>query len=123
MKKIIIDTNALMAISEFKIDLFRLLEEYCDFLYQVYILSGTITELQRIKETQQGKFKRAAKLALDIILAKNIPVISGEGTVDDLLVSYSKKGCIILTMDALLKKRLHKPYLAIRQKKQIILVE
>jgi len=26
-------------------------------------------------------------------------------------------------MDALLKKRLHKPYLAIRQKKQIILVE
>lgn len=123
MKKIIVDTNALMAISEFRLDLFSVLEESCDFPYQLTILTGTVAELKQIKDRQQGKFKRAAKLVLDIIKAKKISIIKDEGKVDDLLISHSRRGDLILTLDAQLKKKLSRPYLTIKQKKRIILVE
>ena len=74
-------------------------------------------------EEQRGKYKRAAKLALGIIKAKGIKKIAGEGYVDDLLISFSKQGYLVLTQDINLKKRLTKPYLTIRQKKRIVLVK
>lgn len=122
MKKIILDTNALMAIAEFKIDLFSELENVCDFTYDLFVLAGTIRELKKIMEEQRGKYKAAAKLALGIIKVKGIERIKEEGYVDDLLVNYSKKGYLVLTQDVALKKRLAKPYLTIRQKKRIMLV-
>ncbi|HLC81685.1 MAG TPA: hypothetical protein VJH68_03425 [Candidatus Nanoarchaeia archaeon] len=127
MKKIILDTNAMMAVAEFKLDIFRSLEDSCYFPYQLYVLSGTIDELQQIKETQRGKFNLAAKLALGILSIKIsagiVLVISNKGKVDDLLAAYSKKRYLILTQDVNLKKRLFKPYLTIRQKKFVVQVE
>ena len=123
MKKIIIDTNALIAVSEFKIDIFTEIEKCCNFKYQLFVLEGTITELERIRVEQKGKFKRAAQLAIKLIEAKNVSVLPGEDNVDDWLVIYSKKGQLVLTQDVELKKRLSKPYLTIRQKKKIILVK
>ena len=124
MKKIILDTNALMAFAEFKIDIFSELEKCCNFRYVIYVLSGSINELQKIMENQRGKYKRAAKLALDLLKAKKIPaIVKDHKGVDDLLVEYSKKGNLVLTQDVALKKRLKKPYLTIRQKKYIILVK
>ena len=123
MKKIIIDTNALIAVSEFKIDIFTEIEKCCNFKYQLFVLEGTITELERIRVEQKGKFKRAAQLAIKLIEAKNVSVLPGEDNVDDWLVIYSKKGQLVLTQDIELKKRLSKPYLTIRQKKKIILVK
>ena len=123
MKNIILDTNALMAIAEFKIDLFSELESVCDFTYEIFILSGTIKEMKKIMEEQRGKYKAAAKLALGIIRVKGIKQIESTGYVDDVLVDYSKKDYLILTQDAALKKRLAKPYLTIRQKKRIIIVK
>ena len=123
MKNIILDTNALMAIAEFKIDLFSELESVCDVTYEIFILSGTIKELKKIMEEQRGKYKAAAKLALGIIRVKGIKQIESTGYVDDVLVDYSKKDYLILTQDAALKKRLAKPYLTIRQKKRIIIVK
>ena len=123
MKKIIIDTNALMAISEFKIDIFTELEQCCNFKYKPVVLKGTITELETIKLEQRGKFKLAANLALKIIKAKKIEVIQKEGDVDNLLIVESKKGHLVLTQDVELKKKLSKPYLTIRQKKKIMLVK
>ena len=123
MKKIILDTNALMAIAEFKIDLFSELESCCDFTYDLYILEGTIKELKKIMEEQRQKFKRAAKLALAIVKAKGIKKIASSNYVDDVLVNYSKKGDLILTQDIELKKRLTKPYLTIRQKKKVVLIK
>ena len=122
MKKIIIDTNALMAIVEFKIDLFSELEKTCDFNYNLFILSGTIDELNKIMDEQRGKYKRAAQLALAILKTKKVEVIKSEGNVDDKLVECSKNSDIILTQDIALKKRLTKPYLTIRQKRKIILI-
>ena len=127
MKKIVLDTNALMAVAEFKLDIFRSIEDCCYFSYRLYVLSGTIDELQQIKETQRGKFKLAAKLALGIlsnkISAGMVSVLNSKGKVDDLLAAYSKSGYLILTQDVNLKKRLLKPYLTIRQKKFVVLVE
>ena len=122
MQKIIIDTNALMAIGEFKLDLFLEIERACDFNYSIIILQGTIDELKEIQAKQRGKFKRAAKLALSVLKAKNIKIVKSEGHVDNSLVDYSRKGDLVLTQDVGLKKRLTKPYLIIRQKKKVSMV-
>ena len=123
MRKIILDTNALMAIAEFKIDLFSELESCCDFTYDLFVLDGTIKELKKIMEEQRQKFKRAAKLALAIIKAKGIKKIASSNYVDDELVELSKKGNLVLTQDTELKKRLTKPYFTIRQKKRVVIVK
>ena len=125
MKQIIIDTNAWMAITEFKLDLFTALERDCDFSYKVVVLQGIIDELEKIISEQRSKFRQAALLAIGIIKAKNIMVIEKQkiGEVDDLLVQHSKKGDLVLTQDAELKKRLKRPYLTIRQKKKITFIE
>ncbi len=122
MKQVIIDTNAWMAITEFRLDIFAALERDCDFPYKVAVLQGTIDELRKIISEQRAKFRQAALVALGIIEAKNIKIIPEVGDVDELLVEHSTQGDLILTQDAALKKRLKKPFLTIRQKKKIIVV-
>ncbi len=122
LKRIILDTNALMAIAEFKIDLISELEKAADFPYELCVLEGSIKELKKIQEEQREKFKRAAKLALGIISVKKIKVLPSQGYVDAELVKYSKSGDLILTQDVNLKKELNLPYLTIRQKKRVMLV-
>ncbi len=120
MKQIIIDTNAWMAIVEFKLDIFTALERDCDFPYKIAVLQGTIDELRKIVSEQRAKFRQAALLVLGIIKVKKVLEIPSVGNVDDALVEFSRKGNLVLTLDSDLKKRLHKPYLTIRQKKMII---
>ena len=123
MKQIILDTNALMAISEFQLKLFDELEVACDFNYEVFVLEGTIKELKKIQEEQRMKYKRAAKLALGIIKVLKLKKLPSDGHVDDALVEYSKNGALVLTQDIGLKRRLSKPYLTIRQKKKISVID
>lgn len=123
IKKIIIDTNAWMAVYEFNLDLLTALRESLDFSYKIYVLQATLDELKKIISEQRGRFKQAALLSLGLINDKKIEVINELGNADDLLVAYSKQDYLILTQDVELKKRLKKPYLTIRQKKKIIVVE
>ena len=123
MKKVFIDTNVVMAIMELKIDPFAQLPEVLDFPFRVYILEGSVKELEQLQQHQKGKFRRAAKLGLRILQAKKISIIKEEGMVDDLLARHSQRGDVILTQDRELKRRLTKPYLTIRQKKRIIMVK
>ena len=122
MKQIIIDTNAWMAITDFKLDIFTAIERDCNFPYKIVVPEGVIEELRKIVSEQRGRFRQAALLAIGIIQAKKVKVIPRLEPlkVDDLLVEHSKKGDLVLTQDAALKKRLKKPYLTIRQKKKII---
>jgi uncharacterized protein len=122
MKQIILDTNSLMAIDEFKLDIFSEIEKSCNFQYKLCTLSAVIEELEKIMVEQRGKYKLAAKLALKLLKSKNVFVIKTEGYADDLLAEYSKKGYLVLTQDVGLKKRLTKPYLTIRQKKKVVLI-
>ena len=124
MKKIIIDTNIWVALAERKLELFEELKRVCDFPFQVVVLEGTLRELKKIQEEQRSRFKRAAKLALDIIKAKKMEIFPHSvGDVDELLVDYSHGGFLVLTQDIALKKRLQKPYLTIRQNKYLMLVK
>jgi rRNA-processing protein FCF1 len=120
--KIILDTNMLMAVAQFKVDVFAELERLCDFSYTTHVLSGTITELEDIVKRQKGKHKRAAQLALQIIKKKKINILPSKGDVDDVLVWYSAEGSLIATQDVLLKKRLTKPIITMRGKKYLIIV-
>ncbi|MBW2980284.1 DNA-binding protein [Candidatus Woesearchaeota archaeon] len=127
MKKIIIDTNFLMAVSQFKVDIFSEIRRICDFSYQLFIIDKTINELKSIIETQKGKNKAAAKLALSIIKLKKIKKIkTKEGTVDELILKLPKKDTIVATQDMELKGRLRKkgiPLIVLRQKKYLVIVE
>ena len=115
MKRVILDTNVIMALVQLKIDIHEQLKEYA-----VYIVQGTLDELHKILKEGKGKDKLAAKLALEVLSAKKIDILSGEGYVDDILVEYSKKGYGVVTQDLGLKRRLTKPYFTIRQKKYIV---
>ena len=122
-KRIILDTNALMAINEFKLDVFSAIERGMNEPYELVVLDGVLDELHKIMVEQKGKYKLSAKLALSILDAKRIKIVESEGNVDDFLVTLSEKGQLVLTQDVELKKRLQKPYLTIRQKKKVIFVE
>ncbi|MBI2112392.1 hypothetical protein HYT52_02555 [Candidatus Woesearchaeota archaeon] len=94
MKKIIIDTNALMAISDFKIDLFSEIKKCCDIGYKLCIVEGTVKELEKIQKEQRGKEKQAARLVLSLLKHQNVEVLEGKGTeqyVDDQLVTTLNK--------------------------------
>lgn len=123
MKKIFLDTNALMAIEEFKLDIFLELFKCCNFPFKPVVLQGTLDELKKIGQEQRGKYKQAAKLALGIVKAKKVQVLESKGDVDDVLVEKSEQGNLVLTQDIILKRRLTKPYLTIRQKKKIVMVK
>jgi len=120
--KVILDTNALMAVSAFKVDVFSALERSCDFKYTLCVLSGTVKELEKVSKEQRMKYARAAKLALSLLKAKKVTIVKSSGYVDDVLVDYSHGGDLVLTQDVNLKKRLSKPYLTIRQKNRVVVV-
>ena len=123
-KRIVIDTNVFMAISELGLDLFAAIPMACSFPYEVFVLSGTISELEKIRDTQRGAFRNGARLALQILAKLDVEVLdSKEDDVDSELVLLSQQGDLILTQDRILKKRLVKPYLTIRQRKMISIVD
>jgi len=119
MKRIILDTNFLLAISQFHVDIFSELEKICDFPYTLHILDKTIDELNNIIKTPGKKDKEAAKLALMLIEGR-IEVIKGEGNyVDDILVKMADDNTIIATQDKELKKRIKTRIIVIKQKKYL----
>lgn len=122
-RTIIIDTNTLMAIAELKISIFAELERICDFPYTIAVLQGTLDELEKIQLEQSLKYKRATRLVLALLKSQQVKVILERGNVDNLLVQHSRQGDLVLTLDQELKRNLTKPYLTIRQKKKIILIE
>ena len=114
MKKIILDTNALIYFVKFKIDFMEELRRICDFNFEVYVLNKTIDELEKLKK----------KLALELIKGKNLKILNiAEGkNVDDILIKMSKLGYIVVTQDKELKEKLQKPFITIRQKKYLFMV-
>jgi len=119
MKTVILDTNFLVEVIRFRINLFSELERICDFNYEVKVLDKTIEELKTIN-------KKESKVALNLIKGKKIRIIKTESEkgVDDLLVEIANEKFIIATQDKLLKSRLKKKSiktLIIRQKKYLVI--
>jgi len=121
--KIIIDTNALLAIVEYNIDLLSELQRILDIPYKIYILTATLDELQTLKQTETLKIKRRITLLESLIPKLHIDILPDSGYVDEILINYSLQHNLILTQDQALKQKLKKPYLTIRQKNRLILVQ
>ena len=108
MKKILLDTNFLLAVYQFKVDIFSEIERICRFNYGIFVLDKSIGELKNIIEKQKGKHKEAAKIALQLLRLKNVKEIktnSKEHT-DRIILEYAKKGYIVATQDKDLKRKL-----------------
>lgn len=124
-KKIVLDTNFLLIPGQFGVDIFTELQKVCDFSYKVYIMETTLDELQNILDKGSGKAKQAAKLALDIIKAKDINIMSSDvGYVDRAILDIVDDDTIVATMDSELREKLKKKgvrLITLRQKKYLII--
>ena len=125
MKIVIIDTNALMAIDQFKVDIFSEIENLMTEPYEAKVVEGVIDELENITKTQKGKHKQSAKLALQIIKGKGVGVIKTKThkNVDELLVNLAENpDYVFITQDKALKERLrlkNAQIITLRQKKYL----
>ena len=119
MKKIILDTNFLLLPITMKMDIFTDIHMLINEPYQLLVLDKSIDELNKIIEEQKGKPKDAARMALQLLKAKNIHILdtekqkslymtpnSREFTVDDIIVALADKETIVATQDKFLKKSL-----------------
>ncbi len=124
MEKIVLDTNFLLTVYELRLDIFEEIFRVIPSKYEIYVLSGTIKELEKLINSPLLSKKQAAKIALELIKIKNINIlkISESQLVDDTLVDLN--GYIIATIDTELKRRLKQKgtrILTIRQKKYLVL--
>jgi len=118
-KKIILDTNFLVAPFQFSFDLFDELERLYPFP-EVYTIKDAV---QEAKSINQGEYKDIIEQFLD---SQDIEILetTGEGTVDDLLVQISDE-YIIATNDKELKERIKdrgNPVIIIRGKNHLEVV-
>lgn len=126
MKRVIIDTNMLMAVAQFRVDIFSEIERICLFNYRLYAIDRTIDELNSIRENQKGRHKEAAKLALALFKSDKISKIKTEpcGNVDDIILGMAdREKDIVATQDVHLKQKLKAMGISIitmRQKKYLI---
>jgi rRNA-processing protein FCF1 len=104
--KVILDTNFLIDLVRFKIDL----EEIPVLLQEpvkLFVFSSTIQELKKI-EKNKGKLGSLAKLALKLIKLKQIQVLEEKESPDKAFLSIADKNTIIATNDSKLRKKLKK---------------
>jgi len=99
VKKIILDTNFLVAPFQLSISLFEEFDRLYSF-YNIYTIEDAVEEAKSIKSGKYGD------LVEKLIDTQDIEVLetTGEGTVDDLLVGLSDE-YIIATNDKGLKQR------------------
>jgi rRNA-processing protein FCF1 len=114
--RLVLDTNFIIDIMKFKIDLWA-------SEYELYTFSEVLKELEKIAKTN-ARDAKFARLALQHV--KNIKIINGEGrSVDDMLFNASKnKINIIATNDAALRKKIKSiggRVAFIRQRKYVVI--
>lgn len=99
-RKIILDTNFLIAPFQFSFDIFEEIER----IYPEPEILTIQDAVQEAKSIEKGKYK---SLVDKLINQKNIEVLEtvGEGSVDDLMVNISNE-YVIATNDKELKERL-----------------
>ena len=117
MKIIIIDTNFLLAISQFKIDIFAEISRICHFPYKLCILDKTMEELNNLEKKQ--KTKSHVNIALKLIKDLEVIKTDSDDYVDRLL-KRQPDDVIIATQDMELKKSLkNHTLIVIRQKNHL----
>jgi rRNA-processing protein FCF1 len=103
---ILLDANALMAQTQFRIDIFSALTSLIG-AYEPLVLSDVLHELRNLSGSR-GKHGSAARAALQI--AKRCTIVESEredGSVDEKILYYaSTHGCMVVTNDRDLRRAL-----------------
>jgi len=103
---IVFDTNFLFVTFEFKVDIIREVEKLVGKTYNLFIYSGTISELANL-EKKKNKNKKFLPLILTMLKTYNFKIIDSElDYIDDQIMSDLSKKVIIATNDKELKLRI-----------------
>lgn len=124
MKRIILDTNFILAIAQFRIDIFEEIKSLYAGGYEIFVPKGVIKELEKLINGGSLQERRFARLGKELLEKKQIREL-GENklNVDDFLLELGNKYTIIATQDKPLRKRLKEKkakILGIRQKKYLV---
>lgn len=112
MKRILLDTNFLVDMVRFRVDLNEI-ENILEEPYELSTLDLVIDELKKIKS-------KDAKVALELIKLKGIKVLKSKKTdVDDAIVALADKSTIVATNDIELRKRLKTKTIYLRARKYL----
>lgn len=119
MKKVVLDTNFLIAKFQFKIDILNEIREILGNA-EFVVMEQCYNELKKLSEKDIY-----AKMALGIAKGKDIKIIKGEkGNADNAIISWAaKNNAYVATQDSELRKRLKKrniPIILIRQRKKVV---
>ena len=118
--KFLLDTNFLMAVGQFRLDVFEQLKALGK--PELYSLDLVVEELGKIAESG-GRDASHARLAMELIREKGIAVLkSREANADDELERRAGEGFVVCTQDRALLERLKRKGLpaARIEKKHII---
>lgn len=122
-KKIIVDSNALMMVFEFNIDLEGELDRLLG-KYQILIPKNIVDELNLLSQKGRGKKKQLAKAALKLLQRYDIVDVDSNLDVDDAVILAAERyDGIVVTNDRELRKRLKDksiPRICLRGKQQLM---
>ncbi len=116
MRKIILDTNILLAPVQFRADVYTTEGK-------LFTLESCINELKRLSK-ERTKRGGQARIALDMAERNGVAVIKARTNADRTLIEYAKKGYIIATNDkGLIEQLKNFGHNVIRLKQKKILAE
>jgi len=121
--KFLLDTNFLVAFSQFKVDVFTELEEFG--VPELYTLDLVLKELKKIS-TSKGIKARHARFALVRMRKEGVKILITESKrTDSEIVRIAKlNSLVVCTQDRALVKRLkakHVPVVTLRQKRYLVM--
>jgi rRNA-processing protein FCF1 len=108
-KKVILDTNFLLIPGQFMVDIFTELEKIMQEPFVLCVIDKSLKELNQVVVTGKQKDRFAAKLALALIIQKNLKTLHSfvtKKSVDDIIVSKADKDTYVATQDKALRERL-----------------
>lgn len=118
------DSNALFAPMQFKMDVFGELERLLNRHFELVILSPVWHELETLSSDGSPKIRKMADFALQLARkCKYLEYSSSAKTVDDSIIeAAAKNGMPVFTNDAQLRKKLRDirvPVIYVRQKSHL----
>jgi rRNA-processing protein FCF1 len=127
-KRVIIDTNFLLIPGQFRVDIFSEIERLMNEPFEMCVVDKSVGELNKLAAAGKETDKFAAKLALVLIIQKNLKTLHSFGSkksADDIIVKEAGKNTLVATQDKALRERLRMRgarIIGLRQQKYLMLL-
>ncbi|MDP6670783.1 MAG: hypothetical protein QGI60_03125 [archaeon] len=104
--RVLVDTNMLLAITQFKVDVFSLIKEKLGEKTEFFVTKGILEELTKIGKAGE-KQRREIELLKELMEKNNVELTAVDvKNTDDGLLELSKKGFYVASNDKALRKRI-----------------